>query len=384
MGNSQNREKIESIQLLRAVAAVLVILVHAINIYDGWMLKLPSGERLPSLLGNYGAINEFGASGVDLFFVISGFIMALIIDGSRNSPTVKNFTVGRFKRVVPLFWITTALYTLYCINIGVSFEWQQIVHNFTIIPLFPDYPAPVLVVGWSLAFELVFYAMVAVTLIAPRRHRMMLLIMMVACVACTGGYFMPASPVFNAIFLEFLLGLAVYIIWRKYPVAGMALPMMCCATGVAALGWTLINGFTFSASYQAVFANLSGVERSLYWALPWALIVIGSLWLEKGRDNRHACVKSRLYRAMLYLGDASYSLYLAHFFVVISIAQMPVQKGMNMDAMIIAVMAMSIGLGIIWYEKIERPLIRCLGREALQAGSKISEIGEARKPRLPV
>lgn len=384
MNKRPGSEKIQSIQILRAVAALLVVLVHSINVYDHWMLKQPSGNHLPSILGERWAINEFGASGVDLFFVISGFIMAVVIDPKSDAPSVKKFMVGRFKRIVPLFWVTTTLYTIYCIAIVEPFAWQQLVHNFTIIPVFADYPAPVLVVGWSLSFELTFYAAVAISLLAPHAQRMGILTSLVMVMAFCGIYFATPSAVFNSIFLEFALGLGVYILWRRYPQAEPLIASLCVAFGVTLLAWTLMNGFPFSATYQNIFANQSGAARTLFWALPWAWIVIGCLWLENHYHAWFERSQSKPYRALLYLGDASYSLYLVHFFVVITLVKIPVPIGINMDVMIVVAMAASVGLGIIWYEWIERPLIRSLTNRAVVSDGVSLPEREARQPHLPV
>src|SRR3954447_5293409 len=125
-------QKLRSIQVLRAVAACAVVVLHA----------YPDAH---APVGNAG----YGAAGADLFFVISGFIMANVSQGR----TGREFLGDRLWRIYPLWWVAV-LPWLFMLPRGPTF----IASSITLWPIYGAYYyVPVLKVAWTLSFELLFY-----------------------------------------------------------------------------------------------------------------------------------------------------------------------------------------------------------------------------------
>lgn len=275
------------IQYLRGLAAVLVVYAHL----DTQILRIAADQRLP-----YASI---GIWGVDIFFVISGFIMyiaAIEIDARPG-----HFLVRRAIRIVPLYWSLTALvvagaYATPTMFSSTRLDMCHVLASFLFLP-WPNraYEGywPVLIPGWTLNYEMYFYAAVAVGLLAPRRLRVILTsaIVIGALVAVqisksTG----PVSFYGNDVVIEFLLGLLAGYMFRRVRPLG------------APLGVLLI-GLSF---YLVVWmADMKSVPRSVAYGIPAMMIVLGSLQLE-------GMAKQAVFRPALHLADISYSLYLTH------------------------------------------------------------------------
>ena len=142
-----------SVQCLRGVAAFLVVMHHAIG---GFLLKFPSPNGF--LLGT-GYLEDVGESGIDIFFVISGFIMVYVnrFRFLGSSANIGDFLVRRAIRIVPLYWMASFLMLLLLFFLPslfstMKFDLSQAVKSFLFIPTvnsIGDY-YPILGVGWTL------------------------------------------------------------------------------------------------------------------------------------------------------------------------------------------------------------------------------------------
>lgn len=166
--------KLHSIQLLRGIAALLVVFYHAV----GLQLLTIGPEKAGNVL--LGGIFASGFAGVDLFFVISGFIMVWVTRRAEPGlPGVGEFLFARITRIYPLWWAAAALAAAYYIFLHVPEAddpaWRAAVQSggggefllksFLLIPQ-PD--LPVLSLGWTLMHEMYFYAVFACLLLVPR------------------------------------------------------------------------------------------------------------------------------------------------------------------------------------------------------------------------
>src|ERR1700730_16181483 len=138
---------IVSVQALRAIAALAVVLCHADQIHR-WLLGLKDPYPLEQL-----------ASGVDLFFVISGFVM---VYSSRDLFAVKGaartFFTRRVARIVPPYW---AVMVIAIPLMALPSDWRSLLGSYLFIPYRApgDNIVPVYGVGWTLNFEMFFYAL---------------------------------------------------------------------------------------------------------------------------------------------------------------------------------------------------------------------------------
>jgi peptidoglycan/LPS O-acetylase OafA/YrhL/glycosyltransferase involved in cell wall biosynthesis len=284
---------LRGLQALRAVAALAVVLYHA-----GELLRTRLGEAGPGWLGN-------GAAGVDVFFVVSGFVMMV---SSRKligrADAARLFLAARLRRIVPLYWLVSGAKLglaagLPALVQGRGFSLATIAASFLFLPLHDAQGQfkPVLPVGWTLSFEMLFYGLFALALWGRRPPALFVPPILLA-IALLPHTDYAIGELSNKMLLEFGFGIGLAAIWlRGYRLpARIAAPLLC--LGLAGL-WLMP---------ETLLAT-----RFLSWGLPACLLVGSAVSLE------HA-LAPRLPRAMLALGDASYAIYLTHGFVLAGLA----------------------------------------------------------------
>jgi exopolysaccharide production protein ExoZ len=287
-------KSIVSIQVLRALAALAVLTYHV-------------PIELSSRLGLHDVVPRFliGAAGVDLFFVISGFIIVYaseMLFGRWDAPYV--FFVRRLVRIVPLYWACTGLIVAYWMIARVDFNSIDI--SFGAITgsfLFLPYPRPsggmmpVIMLGWTVNHEMFFYAAFAGVIFLSRRRTVLTVITLFAAIVLAGQVFKPLPPTItfwsDPIILEFCFGMLIAAAYRE----GMRLPR------VAAIALILAGALGYLAS--GLWSGYAG-SRVIEWGMPATAIVAGSVL------SNELPSLGPLQRALAFLGDASYSLYLVH------------------------------------------------------------------------
>lgn len=276
----------DTIQVLRGLAATAVVASHMVDatIDEGsnWVLS-------PFFVS--------GEIGVDIFFVISGFIIYMASSGTRKK-TPMHFLVNRFWRVVPPYWAVLIAYTCAALLLAVVFGDVSKVPSaesfFRSIFLWPMSPTNyVLIVTWTLSLEVIFYALFALTFLraGPRPFFLAMFVWYLAglaSLALSGDMSGWAYPVLNSVVAEFVLG------------AGIA---------HVALTWqTRGHVLAFWIGLVAFFALMAGalephgwIRRELLYGLPCALLVYGAVGLQWQWP-----------RTFLLWGESSYLLYLIH------------------------------------------------------------------------
>ena len=326
--------RLDNLQHLRAAAAVAVLLYHV----GQWC-----GDGF-----------KIGAAGVDLFFVISGVAMGLSALDPALTPSV--FIKRRLWRIAPPYWIASLAVlglALACPRLlpKVYPDLGHVLLSLLFIPhLDPTgLPFPLLPVGWSLSYEMVFYAIVAASLIAPppRRARIVvwgLIGVMLFGVVARPAYFLFANPMM----LQFMAG---FLIAKAH--AHNQLPRH-------GAGWGLILAGLVAYFGLSGFDLYASLWRPLLWGAPAALIVAGALSLERG-------VKAR--RLPTTLGDASYAIYLCHWPVVVMLAKIMGVSRVWVFAPSAILAALAVGL--LYWRMVERPLLHWRGR-ALPAPQRLA------------
>jgi exopolysaccharide production protein ExoZ len=320
-----NSPSLRGIQYLRAVAAISVLFFH---VSETFRLQF-----------------RVGAAGVDIFFVISGFIMWATTSG-RNIPAPA-FASRRIIRVVPIYWIATCVTAVAAFLKPAFFPNRDVsVGNIVRSLLFvPDAAGdrlnPVLVQGWTLTYEMFFYALFGASLLAPMRLRLWLLsaTLIAICAAnpLLGGGF--ASILSNPLLVEFLAGIWIAVAWKNTVVLGKATSVAVMIFGTALL----------------VFENFHPLDlpRFIGWGGPAALIVAGVVSLET-----HGMMLEN--RALHFLGDASYSIYIWHdLFGVMALAVL-LRCGITGQSAAALVAMASLTLAIAAYRLVEKPLNQTL------------------------
>ena len=262
------RSRNQVIELLRFIAAAAVVALH-----------------LP-------ALNFSGSWGVDMFFIISGFVMML----STTTDHDKFFT-KRLIRIVPIYWVMTiAIFFLAIFMPGVlsytSADFSHLVKSMFFVPFDKNGAGhfPILFVGWTLNYEMFFYAIFAVALFISSKHKDLItaavLFGFVICFKPLSGFFPQVYG--NLIILEFVLGLALFELLGQRRLERLAL---------------------YTAIYLAPLLLFEGVmnDRAYRFGLP---CFVGALLAMRILNN------VKFPKPILTLGGASYALYLSHIYVI--------------------------------------------------------------------
>lgn len=281
-----------SIQYLRAFAAVAVVIFHLAS-------KLSLSDLQDRYLG-------LGASGVDIFFIISGFVMN--VSTTRDDGPLQ-FYKKRILRIVPLYYLVTAaviavlawspslavISRLNATHVAASLAFMPWPH-----PGWPTKLWPVVVPGWTLNYEMFFYFLLGLALLAPRRIRGIILAMTIALLVLAGVLFEPDGVLqfyCSPLLLEFLSGYWLARVLRATPPPG---PRVIAALVFGAIGvWATLGPMTDPPDWS----------RTLWWGIPSLMLVAAAVSLDRRRLVRHHALLS-------FLGDASYSIYLAQFLAV--------------------------------------------------------------------
>lgn len=349
-----------NIQGLRAIAALMVFCSHLF-----WDIAPMRTHRAKPW------VTAIGLSGVDIFFVISGFIVYQVMGHSAAQVAVVGharaalgFAMKRILRIYPLYWIVFAAAALIMTwaPLPASVSKKPALELFLLINGIPNFRVPA---AWTLTFEVYFYAVTALSILLFGRKAFVGLSIwftLVACVALLSaglGTSIPLDYVFAPIVLEFLLGMVIAGVVaqgeRRLPLAAIAMGIGCLGIGAYVLH---LGGARVASSYPL---------RLLYRGMPAALIVYGAVALEL----RNAW---SMPKAWQYLGDASYSIYLWHGVIFYGVASLFLHWGwvgaISPSLLTLLMAAIGLGAGLLSYHVLERPLLRVsrAGRHALARG----------------
>jgi len=281
---------IVGIQLLRFIAASLVILNHA--------------------MGEFAGVKAFGSFGVDIFFVISGFIISQITQAGT-----RDFFKKRLIRIVPLYWLFTALIA------AVSYVHPQLLRTARWDPLhilaslffIPQWTPsmefePILKLGWTLNLEIYFYLLFFFATRISARHREWICSAMLV-VLFAAFSLLPLDPTsgFNFyaqdITLEFIYGMLLAVLYRQRGRLFLATPRP--------LKWVLLAASLVAFWFTTEVSDFHLV-RCVTYGLPALICVFAVLSLEVEFKR----LSSRAQSACLAGGELSYPLYLVHIYVI--------------------------------------------------------------------
>ena len=332
--------KLVGIQYLRAVAALGVVIFHAAN--------------------HYGLSFTVGQAGVDLFFILSGFLMIAITDArTRPGP----FIADRLRRIVPVYWIVTTLMVVggvLQLFPSMKLTVWHILSSYLFIPSISPSNGqmwPLVVPGWTLNFEIFFYAVFAsLFFLKTVRLRVAALVLVFLCLVAAGLLFQPNAPIYRTytdpMALEFAAGAVLGLMWKEGKLDRMP-------AGPVVVAAILLYG---------VACTLSDLQYRLFaYGLPALLIVAGTL-----RFEQTSTVPS--HRLPLFLGDASYSIYLWHGLGISIVTK--ILRHIDLAAPLKMWICVLIGTaaGALAFMCVERPLMRVLkerrfvGRAPVPAG----------------
>ncbi len=349
--------QLHSIQALRGVAATLVMFSHLYGVEA----RYSESEQILS------SSWLLGVSGVDLFFVISGFIMVWVAhDTAPSGRAAAEFLVARILRIYPVWWLFAGLMALYLIwSYGVPWDQdtldalgvngpEHLVKSFLLIP---HDAFPVLQIGWTLMHEVYFYVVFAALLLLPNSLRLFAYglwaaIIIASAFAGLTGFYADSliALALSPLTLEFLMGVTVGLLVKNGAsrFAGLAL--------VFGLIWLVVA--TQLVSFASTAPSLP-TQRSLAYGPAFALIIYAVVVLEE----RYKGLRNRIPKFLVRIGDWSYSLYLGHLLAISAVARIffPTFGAPGLiDNAIFLTLSITLALAIaaVTYHLFERPLSR--------------------------
>lgn len=284
--------------MLRGIAAVGVVALHALGA-------------------------QAGAAGVDLFFVISGFIIGKVMVGQ----TAMSFLAARFWRIFPFYWVCS-LPWLYVAWATHQLEAGRTIASLSLWPVATSqFGEPYLTQAWSLCYEMLFYYSAAFALVT-RKGRWLIAAFFPILALNLAHPSVLAGFLGYPLILDFIMGLAVGKVQLDDRI------------GASALGLGALLVLTVPASYfvhhTVGISDFSTLRRVVVWGVPSAMIVYGALSLERFAT----------FRPLVLLGDASYAIYLTHGIGILI-------GGHNLGGLVLAV-----AIGLAAHFLIEKPLLR--------------------------
>jgi peptidoglycan/LPS O-acetylase OafA/YrhL len=327
------QEQLDCIQVLRAVAALAVVATHA------------------------SAFRE-SAWGVDLFFVISGFIMCFTTERSG-----RNFLAKRVVRIVPLYWAGTL--AIFCVALAAPHllrsthaDIAELLKSLAFVPYRKgSVIQPLLYVGWTINLEIFFYLLFAAAMAITHRHRALLCSLIMAALVVAGATLHYESVAFeffsDPIMLEFSFGMFCHSLYRwTGDIRSRPRPVVSRAAW-ALLGTLLIACLPLTGVFDP------GLPRVLKWGLIAALAFFCVV---------HGLSGMKLPALPVAVGDASYSLYLFHLFPILLFSRVFGSSELVGPLAIlaqVAAIALCCWLAVLCYRYVEKPLTgflrRCAG-----------------------
>jgi exopolysaccharide production protein ExoZ len=333
------------LQILRFAAAMLVAVMHITQ-----AISIHITDRGDSVYWAAGTV------GVDIFFVISGFVMAIStmhmpMQGPSRLSNAWIFMKRRIHRIVPVYWFYTLLKAALLLAVPAlaaksTIDGAHLAASLAFVPAVAPWGLvqPTLPVGWTLNLEMLFYLVFALAIaLGSPRIRFCLTVFLALFLA---SQFLPSSTALSfyaqSIIFEFVVGVA------------LAHALVRCGPATAAAGAVLLvagAAFTFGVPWAPEAGRL------LSFGLGASVIVLGTLWLEPSIE------RTPLTRPLAFLGDASYSIYLSHTFIVPACAIALRKLGIVDTATAFVLMSAAVIVtGALSYLWIEQPLLAIFKR----------------------
>lgn len=336
---------VPSLQVLRAVAALSVVLFH-----------VSAGLPASGILETAKSICRYGFVGVDIFFVLSGYVVAKAVWRLRTSADVRTFVWRRLGRIYGGYWpVLLLVLVLQCGGVPAAHPGGNWLTSILLVEPLMD--RNVLPVAHTLVYEMWFYVAIAALAFSLRgsaQRRLALIFAATGLILWQAIWILfdfsawrqarvPLSFALSALYLEFLAGALIYALRdagkiRANPAAGPTLWLL----GVAVLipSWEFF-GLTL---IRAIVGGTVGVG---------ALLVALSVHANRGPDSRKGFWER--------LGDASYSLYLLHTVVLATVATLASRMVTRGEPFVeCAIAATAIALSVLaarlWYRRLEKPV----------------------------
>ena len=360
-----------SLQVCRAVAALLVVLFHL------------GGTFAQDKYFGFKAIDSvfaWGDAGVDFFFVLSGFLIATVHRKDFGRPeALPRYLLKRTVRIYPTYWIICIAVSLAALAVpalrqALPSDALVFLKALVLIPQDPDVVgglgSPILFVAWSLQYEMLFYAVFALFIL----HRGLGLLAVAALLAVNLGCkfgsacTFPASFVASNMIFLFAMGVgAAYLVRSR-----LSLPNPLVVAAVAGAAFVGFGAYEVWVGREAI-----AVDRRLVFGALAAVLIVA---LARAEDAGALVAKQRL---PALLGDASYALYLLHIPIISVLCKLLVQLHVSNRLLLVcafvAVALLCVLASVGFYLLIERRMLARLRFSAGRTSAAYRAAGSAGK-----
>lgn len=348
--------KIYSLQVFRGLAAIMVLLAHSNLMLNSHLF---SGAFIPGYIG------------VDFFFVLSGFIIMLTCKKDIGSCNIYGYIRKRVLRIFPPYIVYTILtflisywyekYTGFRLTYWIYVNVGNLLQSISLYPFSADKTKlPILPVAWTLTHEMLFYILFAALFFIKNKSGILLIaaawivLIVSAHVMKVSGSNYLLDTFLSSRNLEFIMGCVMAYFAINYVNWKISVAALICGIGMLVVAWSnTLSGYSITTlSDWAVYG------------IPFALIIFGSTRLERFIHNKDG----KVFRFFVYLGDASYSIYLVHFIVIMVCKRAINDFGMEygyVEFWLTSAIALVVSLAM--YELIEEPMIRWFNRAKKQS-----------------
>jgi len=317
---------LNNLQILRALAALNVVLFHIIGISRTY--GQPTSLHL---------LDGWGGCGVDVFFVISGFVMVYTQARKHKSPF--DFFKDRVLRVVPIYWLLTLLLLGIAWSMPSVFRsgpptMEHIVSSLFFVSGVVTHQMPILYVGWSLEYEMLFYTLFALGLMFGRNRLAFLLPIIALAISAMLGWS-------YAMVMEFVFGMVVA---RVYLAGKLQIGLPLVIAGALMLG-------------ASIFWK-PDLDRLFVWGIPSILLVHGAVNMRQSTS-----------RWLVYLGGASYSIYLVQVMTIPAFYKVSSRflGAVPADVLALLALASTVAFACLTYQWVERPLAALFNKKPRSA-----------------
>lgn len=352
-----SHHQLHSLQALRGIAALMVVLYHS-----GTIFAAHTGQLLWH--------NAFraGFAGVDVFFVLSGLVIFWVHGHDIGRPQrAGRFVLKRAFRLLPVYWVVLLLKVL---KDPAAIGALPLLAAALLVP----WPAPFINVSWTLSYELLFYALFLLWIVLPRgpwswlpaAALVMLPLLPVPSDPTSGVLAAVLRFAMNSHLLEFAFGVAVGALLRRFGPPPAVACMALLAVGVAAFAAAATAGTLHAmalwdgggvSAYEAAELRSNAVldQAMVCFGLTSALVIAGVVGLElRGR------LKLPLRRPLAWAGDVSYSLYLTHGFVIHLLLNQAALRALatRWPGLLLLAWLAALAVAFVFYRLVERPAMK--------------------------
>ena len=341
------KSKIASLQILRAFAAILVVINHL------W------GDSKTAFAMKFG-LEYIGDFGVDAFFILSGFIMGYKTrdDSKLGVSTAFDFIRKRIERIYPILLIVLVPFILIYLKQTHPFSLYEIVGNILLLPSFNNNPQYHMLIGpsWSLVYEMFFYIIyAAIMLLANSKKQLIiysssLLIIMVLGVKALSlqgpelGMVNFSHMIGDPLMINFAMGCLFSQLFLKLQHFRISI---------------LVSSLLIGAIFVfGMWLSAEGAPRFFSFGLP-ALAIVFLFSVMKPSEKKS-------YNLLVYLGNASYSIYLTHFFIEVCGGIIFYHSKINKDFYGITLSIVCIVCGCLFYSIVEKRITKAIQKVELQ------------------